>query len=90
MDFAPGKPSNELYHRKQNVMNHRGKLIKAANELNDKLGLDPIIKLSLSIEGLKKGLHEAGRLLLPEDDLSDETIDTLKQLGIEPPKPDDQ
>ncbi len=72
-------------------MNCRGKLIKAANELNKKLGLDPIIKLSLHIEGLKKKLHEAGALIWWEgDDLTEETIDTLKQLGIEPPKPDDQ
>ena len=71
-------------------MNHRGKLIKAANELNKKLGLDPEIKLSLSIEGLKKKLHEAGKFIWWEgDDLTKETIDTLKQLGIEKPKDDD-
>lgn len=71
-------------------MNHRGKLIKAANELNDKLGLDPMIKLSLSVEGLKRALHKASHLIDWEnDDLSPETTDTLKQLGIIPPNPED-
>lgn len=70
-------------------MNHRGRLIKASNELNNELGLDPMIKLSLSIEGLKRALREAGRLIDWEsDEFTDETLDTLKQLGIEPPKED--
>ena len=71
-------------------MNHRGKLIKAANELNEVMGLDPMIKLSISIEALKRALREVGHLIDWEtDELTAETVDTLKQLGIEPPNPDD-
>ena len=70
-------------------MNHRGKLIKAANELNDELGLDPMIKLSLSIEGLKRALRGVEHLIEWEtDEFTDETLDTLKQLGMVPPNPD--
>ncbi len=67
-------------------MNCRGRLIKAAIDLNKVLGLDPPIKLGLSIDQLKEKVIEGGRFALPEDKLKKETLDTLKQLGIDPDK----
>ncbi len=70
-------------------MNCRGRLITAAKELNHKLGLDPPINLNLPPDKLKELLQEAGNMVWPEDNISQKTLETLKQLGIEPPKHDD-
>lgn len=61
---------------------NREKLIKAANELNTEMGLEPAIDLSQSIDELKKALRKASKMIAPDDELTAETLDTLKQLGI--------
>ena len=60
----------------------REDLIKAAKELNDVLGLDPQIKTGKKVadKELIDQLLEAADLILPEDDISDETMKVLKIL----------
>jgi len=74
----------------------REDLIKAAKELNDILGLDPQIKTGKKVtdKELIDQLLEAADLILPEDDISDETMKVIKILkgeavddeGIEEPE----
>jgi len=60
----------------------REDLIKAAKELNDILGLDPQIKTGKKVtdKELIDQLLEAADLILPEDDISDETMKVIKIL----------
>ena len=60
----------------------REDLIKAAKELNDVLGLDPQIKTGKKVteEELSEQILEAAELILPEDDISDETMQVIKIL----------
>ncbi len=60
----------------------REDLIKAAKELNDVLGLDPQIKTGKKVtdKELIDQLLEAADLLLPEDDISEETMRVIKLL----------
>ncbi len=60
----------------------REDLIKAAKELNDVLGLDPQIKTGKKVtdKELIDQLLEAADLILPEDDISDETMKVIKIL----------
>jgi len=63
----------------------REDLIKAAKELNDVLGLDPQIKTGKKVtdEELTEQILEAADLLLPEDDISEETMRVIKLLKDE-------
>ena len=60
----------------------REDLIKAAKELNDVLGLDPQIKTGKKVadKELIDQLLEAADLILPEDDISEETMRVIKLL----------
>ncbi len=60
----------------------REDLIKAAKELNDVLGLDPQIKTGKKVadKELIDQLLEAADLILPEDDISDETMKVIEVL----------
>lgn len=60
----------------------REELIKAAKELNDVMGLDPQIKTGKKVtdKELIDQLLEAADLILPEDDISDETMKVIKIL----------
>ncbi len=60
----------------------REDLIKAAKELNDVLGLDPQIKTGKKATDteLTEQILEAADLLLPEDDISEETMRVIKLL----------
>ena len=60
----------------------REDLIKAAKELNDVLGLDPQIKTGKKVtdKELTEQILEAADLLLPEDDISEETMKVIKLL----------
>ena len=60
----------------------REDLIKAAKELNDVLGLDPQIKTGKKVteKELSEQILEAAELILPEDDISEETIRVIKLL----------
>jgi len=58
----------------------REDLIKAAKELNDIMGLDPQIKTGKKVadKELIDQLLEAADLILPEDDISDETMKVIE------------
>lgn len=60
----------------------REDLIKAAKELNDVLGLDPQIKTGKKVtdKELTEQILEAADLLLPEDDISEETMKVIEVL----------
>ncbi len=60
----------------------RKDLIKAAKELNNILGLDPQIKTGKKVtdKELIDQLLEAADLILPEDDISDETMKVIEIL----------
>ena len=60
----------------------REDLIKAAKELNDIMGLDPQIKTGKKVadKELIDQLLEAADLILPEDDISDETMKVIEVL----------
>jgi hypothetical protein len=60
----------------------REDLIKAAKELNDVMGLDPQIKTGKKVTDteLTEQILEAADLLLPEDDISEETMRVIKLL----------
>lgn len=62
------------------------KLIACAKELNEVLGLSPAIKLvGVKKDELVSKIKEGVELLDPEEDeLSDETVETLKGLGFWP------
>lgn len=63
----------------------REDLIKAAKELNDVLGLDPRIKTGKKVteKELSEQILEAAELILPEDDISEETMRVIKLLKDE-------
>ena len=63
----------------------REDLIKAAKELNDVLGLDPQIKTGKRVteKELSEQILEAAELILPEDDISEETMRVIKFLKEE-------
>ena len=63
----------------------REDLIKAAKELNDVLGLDPQIKTGKKVtdKELTEQILEAADLILPEDDISEETMRVIKFLKEE-------
>ena len=69
----------------------REDLIKAAKELNDVLGLEPQIKTGKKVtdKELIDQLLEAADLILPEDDISDETMKVVKILKGETVEEDD-
>lgn len=60
----------------------REDLVKAAKELNDVLGLDPQIKTGKKVteKELSEQILEAAELILPEDDISEETMRVIKLL----------
>ena len=60
----------------------REDLIKAAKELNDIMGLDPQIKTGKKVtdKELIDQLLEASDLILPEDDISDDTMKVIEIL----------
>ena len=60
----------------------RNDLIKAARELNYVLGLDPQIKTGKKVteNELSEQILEAAELILPEDDISEETMKVIKLL----------
>ncbi len=70
----------------------REDLIKAAKELNYILGLDPQIKTGKKVtdKELIDQLLEAADLILPEDDISDDTMKVIKILKEEPEDIDDE
>ena len=70
----------------------REDLIKAAKELNDVLGLDPQIKTGKKVtdKELMEQILEAADLLLPEDDISDETMRVIKLLKGESVEEEDE
>ena len=65
-------------------------LASIAKELNKVLGLDPAIDLKGSQEELVEKINEAAALLVPEDELTEKTVDGLKTLGIDLPIPEDE
>ena len=67
-------------------------LIKAAKELNDVLGLDPQIKTGKKVteKELSEQILEAAELILPEDDISDETMRVIKLLKDESVEEEDE
>jgi len=70
----------------------REDLIKAAKELNDVLGLDPQIKTGKKVtdKELMEQILEAADLLLPEDDISEETMRVIKLLKDESVEEEDE
>jgi len=70
----------------------REDLIKAAKELNDVLGLDPQIKTGKKVtdKELTEQILEAADLLLPEDDISEETMRVIKLLKGESVEEEDE
>ncbi len=58
----------------------RKDLVKAAEELNEVLGLDPEIEVDNDIEALKTLISEAAELIEPEDEISKRTTKVIKQL----------
>ncbi len=67
-------------------------LIKAATELNDVLGLDPQIKTGKKVteKELSEQILEAAELILPEDDISEETMKVIKLLNGESVEEEDE
>ncbi len=67
-------------------------LIKAAKELNDVLGLDPQIKTGKKVteKELSEQILEAAELILPEDDISEETMKVIKLLNGESVEEEDE
>lgn len=55
-------------------------VIKAAKELNDKLGLDPQIDVNAGPDELMKQVAEAGELIESDDNISDVTQETVTEL----------
>ena len=70
----------------------REDLIKAAKELNDIMGLDPQIKTGKKVteKELSEQILEAAELILPEDDISEETIRVIKLLKGESVEEEDE
>jgi len=70
----------------------REDLIKVAKELNDVLGLDPQIKTGKKVtdKELTEQILEAADLILPEDDISDKTMEIIKILKGESVEEEDE
>jgi hypothetical protein len=70
----------------------REDLIKAAKELNDVLGLDPQIETGKKVteKELSEQILEAAELILPEDDISEETMKVIKLLNSESVEEEDE
>ncbi len=70
----------------------REDLIKAAKELNDVLGLDPQIKTGKKVteKELSEQILEAAELILPEDNISEETTRVIKLLKGESVEEEDE
>ncbi len=64
-------------------------LVSIAKELNKALGLNPAIDIKGTLEELVEKINEAAALLVPEDELTEKTVDGLKTLGIDLPIPED-
>lgn len=59
----------------------RKDVVRAADELNEVLGLDPVINTSQSLSTVKNLLLEAADLIVPEeDDVSEKTMQVIQQL----------
>lgn len=73
----------------------RTELVQAARELNQALGLNPHINVSKKAteEDLKRDILEAKGMILPEDNLSEETMKLLealeKEVKVEEPEDED-
>lgn len=65
-------------------------LVAIAKELNKVLGLNPAIDLKGTPEELVEKITEGAALLVPEDELTEKTVDGLKILGIDLPIPEDE
>ena len=70
----------------------REDLINAARELNDVLGLDPQIKTGKKVteKELSEQILEAAELILPEDDISEETMRVVRLLKGESVEEEDE
>lgn len=68
------------------------KLIACAKELNEVMGLEPPIKVvAIKKEELTAKLKEAAEWINPiEDDISKESMDTLKELGFWPEEKEEE
>ena len=56
------------------------KLVKVAKELNEVLGIEPVIDVTLEPALLKEEILVAADLIEPEDDLSSETLEIIDSL----------
>jgi flagellar biosynthesis GTPase FlhF len=70
-----------MIRRKSPQQDNRSKLVEAAIELNEQLGLEPKIDVTLSEEEIEESIKEAIRVLTPEDVFSDDTTAVLIRLG---------
>jgi len=70
-----------MIRRKSSPQDNRSKLVGAAIELNEQLGLEPKIDVTLSEEELEDQIKEAIRVLTHEDEFSDDTTAVLIRLG---------
>ncbi len=61
----------------------RKEIVKAAKELNIVLGLEPEINTRQKLDKLKGEIMTAAKLMEPEDEVSPETQNVVKQLKIE-------
>lgn len=59
----------------------RSALLKAAKELNDVIGFDKPIDLTLPADGLKLQLQLAKSVIAPDDVISEETLAVLEAVG---------
>lgn len=67
----------------------RGQLVKAADELNELLGISPPIDTKKKAPYLTKKCKEAAALLHPKDKVSEDTVATLEAIGAELPEKKD-
>jgi hypothetical protein len=58
----------------------RKEIVRAAKELNEVLGLDPVINITLAVGQVKAAVLEASGLIAEGDELTDETLATLAAL----------
>ena len=58
-------------------------LVKAAEELNEELGLDPQIKLNVPYNELVKQLQVVSKEILPSDRLTKTTREVIQNLNLE-------
>jgi len=70
-----------MIRRKSPNQDNRSKLVEAAIELNEQLGLEPKIDVTLSEEEIEDQIKEAIRVLTHEDEFSDDTTAVLIRLG---------